>query len=543
MVYVDNILRFFCGAASLYASLRFVHMLQLESYQAKMYLRWLKKHAARDWLPLVLVFLICLFSDAAASILVEESSIFKIAQFVVRAIYIALVAYVGIIWSRAPAKKPLVYTDRVKRLIVGIAVVILLVNLYPTLIRANVGRQYFAYLFARVASYTPALVLPLIVVAAHYLCMPVEEGIKRHFFNQARNILAARKDLIKIGITGSYGKTSSKFVLGTILSEKFNALITPHSYNTPMGITRVAREMLKPEHEVFVAEMGARYVGDIDELCELVAPTIGLLSAIGKQHLETFGSQDNIINTKFELIANLPADGAAFFNGDNEYCVQLSKRRIAVRDRFLYGIRAREGLYMRAADISVSPQGSRFTLICEDGGSIACKTRLLGEHNILNVTGGAAVARYMGLSMEQIAAGIRRLEPVEHRLQLIPGAITVIDDAFNANPDGARAALEVLQAFDGRRIIVTPGMIELGPEEDIQNEVLGEQIAMSADYAILVGKKRSIPIVRGMQKNSFPEENLFVVASLDEATAVLRHLAVNGDTVLFENDLPDNYSE
>ncbi len=543
MVFIDNLLKILCGAAGLYASLRFVHMLQLESYQANMYMRWLKKHALRDWLPLVLVFFICLFSDAAASMLVNKYAVFLVAQCAVRGIYAVLVAYVGFIWRRVPAKKPLVFTGRVKRLIVAIAFVILLVNLYPLLLRANVGRQYTAYLVARVAVYVPALFLPLLVAIAHFLCVPIEEGIKRRYFNQAKRILAERDDLIKIGITGSYGKTSSKFVLGSILSEKFDVLITPHSYNTPMGITRVAREMLRPSHEVFVAEMGARYVGDIDELCDLVAPTIGLLSSIGKQHLETFGSLENIANTKFELIANLPADGAAFFNGDNEACVQLSKRNVAVRDRLLYGLHAREQVYMRAVDISVSSQGSRFTLICEDGASIACKTRLLGEHNILNVTGGAAVARYMGLSMEQIAVGIRRLEPVEHRLQLIPGAVTVIDDAFNANPDGAKAAMEVLRAFDGRRIVVTPGMIELGAEEEAQNEAFGEQIAMSADFAILVGKKRSVPIVRGMEKREFPKENIFVVSSLDEATVVLSHLAVNGDVVLFENDLPDNYSE
>lgn len=282
-------------------------------------------------------------------------------------------------------------------------------------------------------------------------------------------------------------------------------------------------------------------MGDIEELCDLVHPSIGLLTSVGKQHLETFGSLENIMNTKFELIASLPPDGAAFFNGDNEYCRALFSRAV-VRNKFLYGLMG-DDLCMRAVDISVNAEGSTFTLLTGEGEAAFCHTPLLGKHNILNIVGCAAVAKYMGLSMAQIAEGIAKLQPVEHRLQLIPGPVTVIDDAFNSNPEGARAAMEVLRSFDGRRIVITPGMVELGEEEESQNEEFGREIACSADFAILVGKKRAIPIRRGILSLEFPPENIFVVSNLDQATQVLAHLSVPGDVVLFENDLPDNYNE
>lgn len=544
---IENILLVLSVLTTTLASLRFIHMMQLESYQPKMYIKWLKRNVWKDWLPTILIFVICTSIDAALPILVNSSFLnnvqYNIVTVCIRGLYAILMGYIAFTWRRLPSKKPLVYTGRVKRLIAAVVIFIWLIYLYPARIRMYNDMIYSVYITARMSIYIPGLILPLLVLVATWATYPIEEGIKRWYFNQAKRILESRTDLIKIGITGSYGKTTCKFILGTILNEKYNVCITPRSYNTPMGITRVVREQLLPEHEVFIAEMGARYAGDIDELCDLVAPSIGWLTAVGKQHMETFGSQEDINNTKYELIASLPSEGAAFFNGDNQICVELSKRIVAVKEKLSYGLNTRDEVYMRAVDVTVGPQGSVFTLIAQDGQSIECFTRLLGAHNILNITGAATIARYMGLTMQQIANGIRRIEPVEHRLQLIPGAVTVIDDAFNANPDGARAAMEVLRGFPGRRIVVTPGMVELGEEEDEQNRILGELIAQSADFAILVGKKRALQIKKGMEDQNFDTENIFVVNSLEEATAVLGSLTKPKDVVLFENDLPDNYTE
>ena len=156
------------------------------------------------------------------------------------------------------------------------------------------------------------LLLPLWVALGGLLAWPIEKLVSEMYFRDAQKKLAARPDIIKIGITGSYGKTSVKFILGTILQEKYQTLITPSSFNTPMGVTKIIRERLTPATQVFVAEMGARHVGDIKELCRLVHPRYGVLTSVGPQHLDTFHTLERIKNTKYELMDAVPADGCCF---------------------------------------------------------------------------------------------------------------------------------------------------------------------------------------------------------------------------------------
>ncbi|HPY37534.1 MAG TPA: UDP-N-acetylmuramoyl-tripeptide--D-alanyl-D-alanine ligase, partial [Clostridia bacterium] len=335
--------------------------------------------------------------------------------------------------------------------------------------------------------------------------------------------------------------TSTKFILQSILHKNYNTLATPSSFNTPMGITRAIREDLKPEHEAFIAEMGARYKGDILELCKLVQPEYGIITSVGKQHLETFGSYEAVIATKTELLDSLPAEGAAFINGDNPDCRKMFEA-CAIKNKFMFGIDT-DGLYIKATDIKVGKDGSSFTLVdTQSGESASCCTVLLGRHNIMNILAAASLARYLKMSMEQIAERIHELKPVEHRLELIKGAVTVIDDAFNANPEGTKAALEILKEFaPSRRIIITPGMVELGAEEEALHREFGRNIAAAADFAVLVGLARVEPIREGLLEAGFPAEHIMQVASLKEATELLPVLAPAGSVVLFENDLPDNY--
>lgn len=234
-------------AASFYASLRFVHMLQLESYQANMYLKWLGKNAWRDWLPTGLVFLICIEAGRGADLCDTLAGLRPLPgdlcarQFAVRLLFAGLMLLIGVTWRRQPAKKPLVFTGRVKRLCAALVLLMFLLGLYPYLFEDGIVFSVGRYLFERAAVYLPALLLPLLVLLAHYCTYPIEEANKRRYFNDAKHRLEERHDLIKIGITGSFGKTSTKFILGTLLSQGFNTLITPQSYNTPMGVTRVAR--------------------------------------------------------------------------------------------------------------------------------------------------------------------------------------------------------------------------------------------------------------------------------------------------------------
>lgn len=527
-----------------FAALPFIHMLQLESYQGKMYLKWLKKHL-NDALSFFMIGFVCLALRSSAAFLVHYGTgIANIAYIGADALYVLLLLLMYLVDCKKEKKKPLVYTGRVKRLIVALFLIAavftasLFITGAPTL---NGVPSWNTYLLLYGLRYLPGALLPFFVFLAWLITYPVEEAVKSWYFNDARRILKGRNDLIKIGITGSYGKTSTKFILGEILKEKYDVLYTPGSFNTPMGITRVVREQLTDDHNVFIAEMGARYKGDIKELTKLVQPIYGIVTSVGKQHLETFGSLEAVVATKSELPEGIVENGACFFNGDNTICREMYKKS-ALKDKYLFGTEG-DDLYMKASEISINGKGSLFTLLAQNGESVRCQTKLLGRHNIVNVTGAAALAYLMGLPLEEIAAAIGRLKPVQHRLELIEGPVTVIDDAFNANPEGSKEALEVLKSFSGKRIIVTPGMVELGGEEDALNRAFGEAMAEAVDIAILVGGKHIAPIREGLMEKGFDEKRIINAKNLAEATELLKQHTEPGAVVLFENDLPDNYDE
>ena len=509
----------------------YLHMFQLESYQLDGYIRWLKKHSEKHlgWTLNIGVgsgvayYVLALFLNMFfGGICWTISSVVTMLGFAAGAYLLDKSLHA------APEKKPLVYTPRMKRLYAALALVAVLLGLL-----INVIGLPGVFMFIGV---------PYLTLAAGFIMQPVEKAISNGYLNDAKRKLAAREDLIKIGITGSYGKTSTKFILASILSEKYDVLATPSSFNTPMGLTRVIREQLADHHQVFLAEMGARHVGDIKELVDLVHPKYGMITSVGAQHLETFGDVDTVANTKFELIEGLPEDGMGFFAADGGEVDKLFERAKVKKYRAgLKGVL----LDMRADDIEVGPAGSTFTLKNGLGETVQCTTKLLGRHNIQNIVLACSLASKLGLTMEQIAKGVSKIEPVEHRLQLIPGAngVTVIDDAFNSNPVGAKAALDVLSGFPGRHVVVTPGMVEQGEQEDAINRQFGSQMAYACDIAILIGRKHTAPIVEGLLNGGMAQEAIYVVNSLEEATVILGQIGRPGDTVLFENDLPDNYSE
>ena len=532
------------GATVAAASVPLVHMLQLESYQGRMYLKWLKKHISSDVVPYLFAGVAALLLRASYPFLGGADSVlaricFSAADFV----YIAILAIFYFSYQNKPHVKPIVYTGRVIRFLVAECVIAFLFAalFFMKLYSWQYGMDWWTYLSPYMLRYAPGALLPVFVFAVYLVLYPLEEGIKRWYFNDAKKKLAKHEGLIRIGITGSYGKTGTKYALCSMLSPKYETLITPGSYNTPMGVTRVVRTSLEPSHKVFVAEMGARYKGDIKELCRLVHPEYGIITAVGSQHLETFGTLDRVRETKGELLAGIIPGGCCFLNGDDENCRRLYDES-RVEGKYLYGTQG-EDLYMRAEDIQTGPSGSTFTLRAQDGASVKCSTKLLGKYNILNMTGAAALAYKLGISLETIASAIAVTEPVEHRLQLIEGAVTVIDDAFNANPLGSAEALRVLSSFGGRKIIVTPGMVELGAQEEALNREFGANIAKTADIAIIIGLKHADPICEGITAAGFPENCIVRAETLAEATELLKRYTEPGCTVLFENDLPDNYAQ
>lgn len=369
----------------------------------------------------------------------------------------------------------------------------------------------------------------------------MEKAINRRYYNEAAAILRSMPDLKVIGITGSYGKTSTKHFLNRILSETYDVLMTPGSYNTPMGVIRTIREMMKPYNQVFICEMGAKQKGDIKEICDLVLPNAGIITAVGPMHLETFGSIENVQATKFELADALPDSGLLVVNNDFKEC---STRPVTNVRTIRYGVSTPDGTDYQATDISYSPQGTTFRVTGPDGFSLPLSTRLVGECNIANLLGAVVMAIYLKVPEERIRYAVAAIEQVEHRLSIrqTPGGITIIDDAFNSNPTGSRMAVDVLAHFtSGRRIIVTPGMIELGDDQTALNKELGRHIGNNVDIAVIVGIYNRDSLVEGIMSTDFDRSSLHLVDSFAESQKLLSTLLRPGDTVLYENDLPDTF--
>jgi len=525
----------------------YIHMMQLEGYKNDKYNEWIKNHkdkvSSKNDKTYTIISIIISLVFLMSSMEIKEKTIYFAFVYTL----VVLIFLVNNLKMKYESKKPLVYTQRAKRLY-AMTLSLVLADFAITVGIVFMITKNLTFYFSLWAGILSLLYYfcGYYMQLANYLVEPIENNINNKFYNDAYKKLREQKNLKSVGITGSYGKTSTKFITATILSEKYKVLKTPDSYNTPMGISKVINNEISNDYDIFIAELGATHIGDIDEVAVLTNPRIGLITSIGPCHLETFKSIDNIMRTKYELIERLPNDGVAIFNYDNEYVKKLADKTF--KEKILYGVENIENTDIFATDIKVSDTGSTFILCINELGTIECKTILLGKHNILNILAGCAVAKTLGLTLEQMSKGISKIESVKHRLELIdPGTgVIVIDDAFNSNPAGAKAALDVLDEFKGKRkIIVTPGMVELGEIEEIENEKFGEYISQVCDIVILVGEKRTAPILKGLQKLKFKfnNENLFVVNSLDEASEVIKLVTKVNDVVLFENDLPDTYNE
>jgi len=540
--------------ATVFLGLREFHMLQLNGYKTPEHSRWMKKNAKRYILPAVL------FCVQFLLIPLEYHKLAAASLAIALCFFNAIIALLNKPGKKF--KKPLVYTARMKRMMItfGILIavfyVIAIINakqFIPDSAYRNDSRYLptmttSVYISFRTISMIPSFILvgsalyltPILVPLSNLINKPVEKAVQNWYINDAKRILSECPTLHKVGITGSYGKTSMKFYLDELLNSQYNTLKTPESFNTPMGVTITIRRDLKPTHEYFICEMGARRVHEIKELCGIADPHDGIITSVGPQHLETFGSIENVVNTKFELADHVKAKGGKIYlNGDNEL---IRRKAPEYPNAVLYGLQ--EGNHYRATDISVSDRGTEFTVTAPDGETKRFSMKLLGEHNVQNVLGAIAYAHGTGISLDKLTLPVKRIAAVPHRLQLLDkgGNMTFIDDAYNSNPSGCRAALNVLGLFDACRILVTPGMVELGAKQEELNFEFGQEAAKACDHIVLVGKNQTVPIYNGIKDAGYDMDNVFVADSLNEALAhVNAYQTDKKKIVLLENDLPDNY--
>ena len=517
------------------AGYKFFQVLQLSNYRISGYFGWIKEDKGAYWgRLLVLSFLSCA-ALLITNVLLENFIVYKIMTYLGLLFYFLFVTVFVINLFNVSNKTPLRYTNRMNRMI---AVNFILVFI-ATLLLLNFTTIYIPYFKYGAVGLTPVL-LPIFVLLSYYIMYPYDALKNKHYIKKATQALINRPDLIKIGITGSYGKTSVKNILTAFLSEKYEVCASPFSFNTPLGISKTVSENLKEHHKVLICEMGARYRGDIKELCDIVKPDIGILTGIGNQHLATFKTQENLEQTKFELAEGLSDNGVMFFNCEKSNMQKLADK--CKTKKYITGLNIKDPS-LHIENLKTTSAGSEFDLVSENE-KVHARTLLLGEHNVSNILLCAKVAKHMGLSLQQIAHAISKLTPVSHRLALLPSAnsLIIIDDAYNGSEDGARAALKVISEFEGKKFIITPGLVELGREQFNSNFEFGRNMASVADYVIITGVTNYDAISSGLAFAGFNESHILRAGSIKQAVDVMNTFSSAGDVVLFENDLPDNYA-
>lgn len=502
-----------------------LHMLQQNLYDDDFrYVKWIKKNFSKIMLSFDLSQVLLIFFILFVKKGIAIPILFGI-------IYLLLfIRSFGLSYKEV-VKKPLVVTPRVKRLIFTI-VLIYVLSIYSSF-KFNINYYIVLSLLAYLQYF--------IVFLAVKINIPIEKCVYLSFKRKAMNKLNSMTNLDVIGITGSYGKTSSKNILNDILNSKYSTLATPRNLNTPYGLIMTINNDLDKFDELFIAEMGAYKIGEIKELCDLVHPKYGILTRIGTAHLELFGSQENVQKGKFELIESLPEDGVAVLNKDDELQVNYELKN-KVKTLWI-GI-DNECDY-KATNIQVSNTGTKFELqIKGDKKKYKFETKLLGYANIYNILAGIALGHHLGIKIKQLQSAVKSVKPVEHRLEIKNnGSVYYIDDAYNSNPVGSKMALDVLKMMPGKKIIVTPGMIELGSIEDEENTKFGEYMADVCDEVILIGNKQTKFIQKGLENKKYDKKHIHILEDVIDAFPLVNKLKTQETYVLLENDLPDLFKE
>ena len=506
------------------------HMLQQNWYNdGNRYLKWIDNNGRFIFLwfdfLFIFIFLIGLFVN---------SNILSI----IITIYYLLISYLLIKkQKKEPVKLPLNFTARIKRMCVTISIFYLIPIIYMIL-RFDENLVYIYYLILGALAYFNYH----IVYLANIVNKPIEKLVYLSFKRKAVKKLNSLNNMEVVAVTGSYGKTSTKNIISDILNVRYISYPTPKNFNTNYGLIRTVNEYLDKYNDYFIAELGAFRQKEIASRCKIVKPKYGVLTKIGTAHLDTFGSQENVTKAKFELIESLPKDGVGFLNIDDELQVNYNlKNDVKI---VWYGLSNKADVY--ATNIKYSSKGMSFKVHFKNSKEeFEVSTILLGEPNVYNILAGIAVSKELGLNISQIQQGVLKIKPIEHRLEMKPsGNITYIDDAYNSNPIGSKMALDVLKLMPGKKVVITPGMIEMGDKQYEVNYNFGKFIAESVDLAILVGKEQTKPIQNGIKDSKFDKDKLIIVNDVKEAISIAQTYFNGNETyILLENDLPDLFNE
>ncbi len=503
--------------------LTFLHIFQQEEYNGKRFVPWLLENKAFDKkmsAVLIAVFITSFIFNAAILNLLISTGFIAIAYLEKNPV--------------TQAKKKLVLTDRAKRIGFIAFLIAIIIPLIFTISGISSPLLWLIYV----------QLLPLSLPLATLLLKPYDEKVNNNFRQEAVYKLKEHDPFI-IAVTGSFGKTSIKHILGHILDNHAPTLITPGSVNTEMGITRIIRERLTAKHKYFIVEMGAYGIGSIARLCRLTPPKLSMVSAVGKAHLERFKDLEGTAKAKFEIAeAAIENNGHVIINTsvlEREYAKDFTNKH---GKYFIYC--GKDGS-IQALNIKQTPEGLNFDLQVNNQ-THQVQAPIFGYHHVDNMLLAIATALHVGMPIEDIILSLKTVPQIKHRLEVKRlESYTIIDDAFNSNPAGFMAALDVLDTItppDGRRILVTPGMVELGDDHDKEHLRLGKKAAQTADIIIAVKSERIQSFIKGINEESGNDKNkVLKMASFKHAEQWIIQNATKEDVILLENDLPDLYED
>lgn len=387
---------------------------------------------------------------------------------------------------------------------------------------------------------------PLFLIAAQILIWPIEYYQKQKIINLAKKKLEKLSNLKVVAITGSFGKTSTKDILNTLLFKKYHTVKTPKSFNTPLGIAETVLQLIKNNTDIFICEVGTYRIGEIKKIANLINPQIGIITAVAPQHLEKFGSIENIAKAKFELAQNLKKDGVAVLNGNYEL---LTEKATSIPNVILYG---KDTDPYFVSNIKTGIDGTSFTLYTPKG-KTDIQIPLIGEHHAINFLAASIAALDLGMSLSEIKERAKQLLPTPHRLEIKKmGNITFIDNSYNINPTSTKESLNLLSQFrEYRKIVITPGFVELGKQAAEENKQLGNDLACLADEVIIVGENNKKSLREGIRMVWKEDDTTHFVYSTKEGITLAQQLATehikkvartdSQAVILLEGDLPDQF--
>lgn len=530
------ILIFICFLINVSNMIRLIHVFQLQNYNIDQQIIWYKKNYKIYIINLILAITFIIYIINNKNILLFAITILILLMFILS--------------FPKSQKKPLVYTNRVKRQI-GLNLIIFLI---PFILLFTTDKS-----LAFNTSIIITCISPIIVFISFLILKPIEDSIKNKFINEAKKKINSIKNLNVIGITGSFGKTSVKNYLYDMLVTKYNTCVTPESYNTTMGNTITINNTLKTYDEFYISEMGARRINDIKEICDVVNPDSCILTEVDMQHLDTFKNIENILKTKFELVdsvakkisenKNTDKNSFILLNGDNK----LIKNNINKYDEvvkkhiYTYGLNDTNNFY--AERIKISANGTSFNFVYkigDDTGQIEFNTKLIAAHNIMNLVACIAMSYLYKISFDDLKLVVKNIKQVSHRLELIKYSDKhiILDDAYNSNIKGFKSAIDTLSSFDDTylKILITPGMVELSDEQYNLNFEVAKYAGKVCDYAFVVSKVNKNALLDGLNSvTRIDKNNIKYFDTFNEAMETARKIVADKKVILIENDLTDNY--